>query len=206
MLYPSAADKAAVDRVHTFAPGTVALFTGAGVPLKKWPAVKFRELASRLSSAGVPVVLVGSNEESDLAGKICAETSATNLCARFSLLQLAVALSRCAVLVSNDSAPVHIAAAMETPVVCITRPPVRQEFAPVGEHHRVCCAEACANPCGGFDPGTRGQADGICACIAGIPVEHVLQNTLSLLLPRQFKTALSESVDSFADVAESRFS
>ena len=181
VLFPQPADHAAVTVIHEFKPGTVALFTGAGIPLKKWAAGNFLELARRLVAARIPVVLVGAGPEAEVARQISTETGAVNLCSRFTLPQLAAALSRCAVLVSNDSAPVHIAAAMGTPVVYITRPLVREEFAPVGDQHQACCADHCQKSCGGFDPVTRAHDVGTCACIQGIAVADVLSKTLTIL-------------------------
>ncbi|MBS0630725.1 MAG: glycosyltransferase [Verrucomicrobia bacterium] len=179
-LHPSTEDVAAVAAIHEFKPGTVAIFTGAGIPLKKWPAIKFIELSRHLRARGIPVVIIGASAEAGLAGEISAQTGAVNLCERFTLLQTAAALARCALLVSNDSAPVHLAAAMHTPVVCLMRPPVREEFCPVGEKHRICCAQDCATPCEGFDP-TRSRAAAVCLCIQKLTVEHVFSEAISLL-------------------------
>jgi ADP-heptose:LPS heptosyltransferase len=183
-LYPAAADRAFVESQHYFAPGTVALFPGAGVPLKKWPLAKFAALARRLLELGLPVVVVGARDEQEAAAHLATIEGVTNLCGKFSLMQLAAALGRCSALVSNDSAPVHIAAAMGTPVVVITRPLVRDEFAPVGPNHATCCATVCSTPCSGFDPVTRLHLVNRCACIEDIPVAEVVQKTLSVMSAR----------------------
>ncbi|MCF3652075.1 glycosyltransferase [Synoicihabitans lomoniglobus] len=179
-LFPSPAHHSAVEKTHSFEPGTIALFPGAGVPLKKWPIAKFTKLAHLLVEQGLPVVVIGARDELEDAEKISAVPGVVNLCGKFSLLETASALACCSALVSNDSAPVHIAAAMGTPVICITRPLVRDEFSPVGIQHLTCCANLCYNPCDGFDPTKRSIAVEQCQCIEDITVEDVLRKVRSI--------------------------
>lgn len=172
-LHPSVDDRRLLAAEHPMVSGTVAIFAGAGVPLKRWSAAHFRDLVRRLRLRGHPVVLIGAVGDAAVASAIAMDSGATNLCGRFDLLQLATLLEQCAVLVTNDSAPMHIGAAMGTTVVCITRPNTADEFAPVGSQHRRCCAAHCARPCEGFNPERRDQAAAYCRCIQGITVDDV---------------------------------
>ena len=60
---------------------------------------------------------------------------------RLTIPQLAAALARLTVFVSNDTGPAHTAAAVGTPVVVIMDRPTPNNFMPVGDHHRLIGAE-----------------------------------------------------------------
>jgi glycosyltransferase involved in cell wall biosynthesis/ADP-heptose:LPS heptosyltransferase len=173
VLYPSERDRRTVAESCRPAPGTVAVFAGAGIPLKCWAPVKFRELVRRLTADRIPVAFVGSAADFEAASEIAQGSGAKNLCGRFSLLELAAFLEECAVLVTNDSAPMHIAAAVGTTVVQITRPVVAEEFAPVGAQHLTCCAVSCDTPCSGFDAEARDAMPDFCRCIQSVGVDEV---------------------------------
>jgi len=165
-------------------PGTVAVFPGAGIPLKCWAPVKFRELVRRIRLRGTPVAAVGAKADRELGAEVAGSTGATNLCGEFSLQELAVFLKSCAALVTNDSAPMHISAAVGTSVIYLTRPNTAEEFAPVGPNHQRCCASTCVQPCEGFDAERRTSLRAFCECLQKITVEEVdlkLSTALTLL-------------------------
>ncbi|HXV18516.1 MAG TPA: glycosyltransferase family 9 protein, partial [Candidatus Omnitrophota bacterium] len=102
---------------------TIAAFhLGSSCASKRWPAERFIELGKRfLDQRGARIVVVGGTEEKEL-GRIFrgqVGTSVVDLTGQLSLKQLAELLRRCAVLVSNDSGPVHIAAAVNTRTLTI---------------------------------------------------------------------------------------
>jgi glycosyltransferase involved in cell wall biosynthesis/ADP-heptose:LPS heptosyltransferase len=160
---------------------TVALALGAGIPLKRWAPVKFRELARRLRERGFPVAIVGAAADARLSENWAPEYGCLDLCGRLDLHELAAYLSRVGCLVANDSAPMHIAAAAKIPVVYITRPPVYDEFRPVGFGHIGCVADRCENPCKGFDPDDRTGTPEFCRCIQSITVEQVERAVLNTM-------------------------
>lgn len=91
------------------------------------------------------------------------------------LRHLAALISVCDVYIGNDTGPMHIASAVDTPVVALfgSTNPIRS--GPYGEKHRVVQSgiELGCNPCHpGRNPGGCGA--GSCAVIAGITVEQVL--------------------------------
>jgi heptosyltransferase-2 len=104
----------------------IALAPGARWETKRWPERNYRDLAMELISRGYGVLLVGDNSEKEMCGRICDGTGAADVSGGISLLETAAALKRSAVLVTNDSAPLHIAEAVSTPVVAIFGPTVRQ--------------------------------------------------------------------------------
>jgi len=126
-LYPSTGDKERVDdvlrengigqseRMIGIAPGTV-------WNTKRWHKERFAQLASMVAKKGLRVALIGGAADESLCAEILAGISspgAFSAAKKLSILQSAELIRRCAVLVSNDSAPVHLAVAMRTPVIDI---------------------------------------------------------------------------------------
>lgn len=127
LLYPGAAERAAVDSllhgsVAADAP-FLAVAPGSVWATKRWPY--YAELA-RLASGGRAIVVVGASVDGDLARAIASSAPGRVLDAtgRLSLLASAELIRRAAVLVTNDSAPMHLASAMGTPTLAIFGPTV----------------------------------------------------------------------------------
>jgi ADP-heptose:LPS heptosyltransferase len=118
----------------------VGLFPGAGHPSRRWPLERFADLAARLArSDGLHTLLFIGPEESGQSREIRAafDARATTAVERLDIPQLASALARLGVLVSNDTGPVHIAAAVGTPVVTLVGRPTPDGYEPVGLSHRT---------------------------------------------------------------------
>ncbi|HEX5336818.1 MAG TPA: lipopolysaccharide heptosyltransferase II [Gallionella sp.] len=118
-------------------------------PAKRWPEAYFAELACRLDLQGYAVWLIGSGkdkpvaEEIDrLAGGIC-----TNLCGRTDLAD-AIALLACAQLVvSNDSGLMHLAAALDRPLLALFGSSSPQFTPPLSAQARVVKLDIECSPC-----------------------------------------------------------
>lgn len=92
----------------------VALHPGAGSPRRRWPPEQFAAAGDAMAMAGAHVVVTGHRpEEQPITEQVVStmQAEAVNLWARLSLGGLAGLLSRCAVVISNDSGPLHLAAA-----------------------------------------------------------------------------------------------
>lgn len=92
----------------------VALHPGAGDPRRRWSPARFARLADALNAEGARIVVTGAGDEAHLAGSVLAamRAPAVNTCGRLSIGGLAGLLSRCALVVSNDSGPLHLGAAV----------------------------------------------------------------------------------------------
>ncbi|MBM4168270.1 MAG: lipopolysaccharide heptosyltransferase II [Ignavibacteria bacterium] len=98
-----------------FAPGTI-------WNTKRWLKERFAQLADMLGREGYRVVLIGGSEDVALCEEIeraASDSHARNLAGKLTVLQSAEVIRRCAVLVTNDSAPMHLGVAVGTPVVAI---------------------------------------------------------------------------------------
>jgi heptosyltransferase-2 len=90
-------------------------------PAKRWPTAHFAALAKLVASAQQPVWLIGSDKDAATGDEIVAAANgaALNLCGRSTLEQAIdlIAAARC--VVSNDSGLMHVAAALERPLVAL---------------------------------------------------------------------------------------
>jgi len=124
----------------------VGLFPGAGHPGRCWPLEKFVQLADFLvRNDGVrPVVFVGP-EERHLVPQMRAQfPSPCVILDKLTIPQLAAAQARLAVFVSNDTGPVHIAAAVGTPIVVLIDLPTPHAYVPLAESQRLIFSQSIA--------------------------------------------------------------
>ncbi|HUF16438.1 MAG TPA: glycosyltransferase family 9 protein [Thermoanaerobaculia bacterium] len=119
-------------------PRTVVLNPGAGHGSKQWGIGRFGELADQLAAqSGLePLVIWGPGEKA-MAARIAARSAAT-LAPETSLRELAFLLRRSRLMVSGDTGPLHLAAALGTPVVGLYGPTDPSRNGPWGQlHHCV---------------------------------------------------------------------
>lgn len=150
----TAGDRAEADgwlRGRGIGSGFVALAPGSIWATKRWPG--YAALAAALDA---PVVVLGGPEDGGLAEQVAAAAPgrAHSAAGALGLRASAALLARAAVLVTNDSAPLHLATAVGTPVVAIFGPTVPAfGFGPRGardavvEHPSLAC-----RPCSAHGP------------------------------------------------------
>ena len=133
-------------------PGTswVAMNVSARWPTKRWPAASFAEVADRLQQEGYGVVAMigGPDERADVAEvKGMMKTPAIDLAGATAVGLLPALLSRASMLITNDSGPMHIAAAVGTPVVALFGPTSAVRTGPYGVGHDVLTGKVPCSPC-----------------------------------------------------------
>jgi len=104
-----------------FNPGSAVVagvFPGTRASARRWDADRFASIVRRLAADGMRVIVFGGPSECALTRAV-AGTSAFDAGGRTDVALLAAALHACHILVSNDSGPMHLAAAVGTPVVSI---------------------------------------------------------------------------------------
>jgi heptosyltransferase I len=109
--------------------GDVVLLPGAGKANKLWPVERFRELATRI---GPKALAVWGPGESQLAEAIGARVAPPT-----SLRQLAGVLQSASVVIGADTGPLHLAAALGTPVIGLYGPTDPRRNGPHGQLDRV---------------------------------------------------------------------
>lgn len=141
-------DDLVVDRIlgkAKVAMGTplVGLFPGSGHPGRRWPLEKFAELADYLMrNDNLRVLVFAGPEEQALVSEMRTMfPPRTLILDNLTITELAAALARLSVFVSNDTGPMHIAVAVGTSVVALLDRPTPNSFVPIESHHRVMYGE-----------------------------------------------------------------
>jgi len=184
-LAPSTAERDVVDTLlqsHHVEPGErlIALAPGSVWATKRWPY--YAELASALAQSG-RIVIVGGPGDRALAKEILAAVpNAIDATGALPLLASAELIGRCAVIVTNDSAPLHLASAMGTPTVAIFGPTVPEfGFGPLAPMKVVIGHESLAcRPCHRHGPKRCPLTH--FRCMRELSVEAVAERTRSLFL------------------------
>ena len=117
---------------------------------KMWRCDRFAELADRIiDNFDAAVVFTGSAADRGLLASIIAAMKhpAVNLGGRTTLKELAVLYTKCALAVTTDTGPMHLAAAVGTPVVALFGPTAPWRTGPYGAIHKVVRAELECSPC-----------------------------------------------------------
>jgi ADP-heptose:LPS heptosyltransferase len=117
----------------------VGIFPGAGNDSRRWPLGHFAEVADFLvRNERVRVIVFAGPEERELLSRMRPLFSPdTIFFDGLTIPQLVSAQARLTVFISNDTGPVHTAAAVGTPVVVIMDRPDPHSFTPVGDQHRL---------------------------------------------------------------------
>lgn len=118
-------------------------------PAKRWYPERFASLADRLMKEGVNVIIFGGPGESNIVEEIKNRMFSGPLLTEgnTSVRELASLIERCSVFVSNDTGPMHIAAALRVPVVAIFGSTDPNTTGPIGEGHGVIQGEVECSPC-----------------------------------------------------------
>jgi lipopolysaccharide heptosyltransferase II len=157
----------------------------ASYPTKRWPAARFAEAAFRLAEGQRPVVLLGGGQERAVTAEIAHELDrrglkAIDLAGRLAIMEAAAVIKDAWLVLANDSGLMHIADAMDRPLVAIFGPTSRElGFYPLGGNSRV--VEKSGLPC---RPCTL-HGDPACPkghhqCMEEIGVEEVVEAALKL--------------------------
>jgi lipopolysaccharide heptosyltransferase I len=148
--------------------GYAVLVPGARWKTKRWPAEKFGRLASLLR---VKSVIIGSEGDKAIADEIVSLSNgkAVSLVGKTELKDLINIIGRARFAVSNDSGPMHIAAALGIPVFAIFGPTDPARTGPYGKGHTIIRSDttSCA-PC------FRRSCDDV-TCMENISADEVLK-------------------------------
>ena len=150
-------------------------------PAKRWPAERFIAAAQEIQKRTncVWILFGGKNDEgiaTQIQSAIGNRQSAINLAGQTSLRELMALLKSCRVLLTNDTGPMHVAAALGTPVVApfgSTSPELTGPGLPGDPRHRLLKSDAPCSPC------FLRECPIDFRCMNGISVERVVEAVLS---------------------------
>jgi lipopolysaccharide heptosyltransferase II len=165
---------------------------------RRWPAASFAQLARALAvEDGVPVVFVGSAAESqhvhDLAARVgdAPPGHVLDLAGQLTISELCALLDGARALVSNDSGPMHIGAALGTPTIGLFGPETPVMYGPLGERASALWRPPACSPC------INVHENKVATCVRGFPeclvnlsVDVVLDETRAWVLDGELVPAV----------------
>jgi ADP-heptose:LPS heptosyltransferase len=127
----------------------VVISPGARSGIKRWPKERFCSLAQELlKKTGSAVILVGDAGDKDVTGYIARNVAGViDLTGKTTLPQLAWLFSRSAVLITNDSANLHLAGYVDLPTVAIFGPTDERRYGPWSSRSAVVKKDLACRPC-----------------------------------------------------------
>ncbi len=180
-------DRAALERDAPTLAGSrepiAVLHPGASDPRRRWPPAWFAAVGDRLARAGVRVAVTGTGPEASIVADVVGamRAPALDLAGRLDLPAMTALLERASVVVSNDTGPLHLAAAVGSATVGIywcgnvinAGPPFRSR-------HRLGISWRLECPVCGIDC-TRASCGHRVSFVADVPPDEVAAHALELL-------------------------
>lgn len=150
-------------------------------PSKNWPASRFVEVLKRLQAErGAAVYFLGGPLDRYLCDGMAAQLTGPvfNLAGRLSLPEMGGVMKAMNLLLANDTGPIHMAAALGTPVVAVFGPTDETRTGPYGTGHQVVTAPGCeCRPC----LSRRCARADASLCLESVTVDAVTAYALRLL-------------------------
>ena len=167
----------------------VGINPGAGRAIKEWPAGRFAAAALELAERdGATIVLLGSAADRKTAGAVRdalpGHVPRIDLAGDAPLVDLAAVLGRLSVLITADTGPMHLAAALETPVVGIFGPSDPVRYAPLSPRSAVVHADLWCRPCNRMRRPPQRCASGTPDCLTRVGVDAVVEAARRLMRDR----------------------
>lgn len=134
----------------------ICLIPGARWENKRWPVERFAGLARRLANAdgAVRFAVLGGRDDQAMGTKIVAAVGSrcVDLTGQTSLPEMVEWVRRCSIVVTNDTGPMHVAAALGRPIVALFGPTDPRRTGPYGQangvlNHALPCAPCMESHC-----------------------------------------------------------
>lgn len=158
----------------------IAVAPGAAWETKRWPADRFGALAADLKARGFHIALLGGPMDGELLEQVRAKCALDADFTNEALPVLAAGLSRCGLMIGNDSGLVHVAQAVGTRALAIFGPTSVKRWGPPSPGKAVSLGLSCA-PC--TNHGSRTCPLGHHDCLLTLKIGRVRDEALSLLSP-----------------------
>ena len=163
----------------------VGVHVSGGRAIKQWDPARFVEVAARISDErGAAIVLTGSPTDRPLVDDVrraLGPRPVVDVAGDIDLLSLAAVLERLNLLVTGDTGPMHLAAAVGTPVVAVFGPSDPARYAPRGPLDRVVRVDLPCSPCNRIRQPPARCVGHIPDCLTLVSTAAVLQAALDVL-------------------------
>ena len=158
----------------------VGVFPGAGWKLREWMPDRFAAIGDRLvRHFNAEVLIFGGQKEAELVDTVANLMAGRSVpfAGNLQVRELAACIEKCDLFLTNDTGPMHIAAAVGTPTVSLFGPGNHIRFQPLGGLHQIIRHDVPCSPCKQF---TDKCKDNI--CMKKITVDEVWQSISDTLV------------------------
>ena len=152
---------------------------------KRWELPSFQQVCTELSNAHIPVIVIGSTQDRPYCKPLLEQINIIDAVGIFSLAESIKLIDKAAVVVSNDSAPIHFASVVNTPTIAIFGPTIPAfGFGPLAENSII--LENNNLPCRPCSHnGSKPCRFGTSECMTSISVENVAREVLTFFPEKQ---------------------
>ena len=142
---------------------------GAVMSTKRWEPARFAAIARTLTARGLTIVVTAGPGEESYASEVARHIDGSVIMLGLTIPQLAELIRAARLYAGNDSGPMHLAAAVGTPVLAVWGSSDSRRWRPWRVEHRVVQNPFECNPC----PGYRCLVSSSPLCIESVTVEQV---------------------------------
>lgn len=145
---------------------------GSAVETKRWAPERFAQVADTLAGRGYKIVFFGGSMDEEMVAEASGfmKTKPILATGAFTIGQLAAAMRRCALIITNDSGPMHVAISQKVPIVAMYGPSHPDLYGPYTDMATIVRAEP---PCNGCADGMKHHCEDM-QCMTRLTVEQVL--------------------------------
>jgi lipopolysaccharide heptosyltransferase II len=163
----------------------IGVHASGGRESKQWHLDRFAAVARRLAAErGATIVLTGSPADRSMVDEVkqgIGTARVVDAAGELDLPSLAALLGRLDVLVTGDTGPMHLAAAMGTPVVALFGPSHVERYGPLAARQRILRVDLPCSPCGQVRLPPERCRGHVPDCMDGIQVDAVVRAAEELL-------------------------
>lgn len=186
LVIPESARRAARERLAGRGRGpVVGIHVSGGRLVKQWDPERFAEVARRLATErGATIVLTGGAQDRTMVDVVKAQVPAAqviDVAGEIELPELAAVLEQIDLLLTGDTGPMHLAAAVRTPIVAVFGPSDPVRYAPSGAADRIVRVDLPCSPCNRIRLPPERCVGHIPECLTSIPAARVFDAVLSSL-------------------------
>jgi len=156
------------------------LGSGPAMSYKRWPTARFIDVAKQIVAMfNCRVVIFGGPDEAKMAHDAALQIGNTALSAAgvLTIRECIEVMKRASLFISNDSGPMHLAAAADIPVIAIFGPTMNHKTAPLGNKSIVLTAPIACRPCYSYKPVQCSTFE----CLNSITVKQVFDEAVKVL-------------------------
>jgi heptosyltransferase-2 len=152
---------------------------GSAVVTKRWSTERFAEVADILAGDGYKIVFFGGTMDEAMVSEAVAAMKTRSFVAtgKFTIGALAAAMSRCSLIITNDSGPMHVAISQRVPIVAMYGPSNPKLYGPYTKNAIIVTAQP---PCQGCAKAMRHTCSDM-QCMTRLSVEQVVSAAEKML-------------------------